>query len=232
MANKKFELKNFNNYFTWTIILFVIFLIYICDVIYFHNDSIAKTNIQFIVDLWFTQKEYESIGDLLVSWGWSVVISYIFGFLIAGLGWNTERKKRKQAEGQANGLKGKLSKVENERDFYKKKYEILEKGINSSATAEDKKPNNKGKPKNKKTSVTSIIVFVVIVVVGGMVIFKTRHSDNHQQVNEPSEQQTNNTPQKPKTPQIPETQQGQEVPQYAYVHIGIPKKSNNANTQK
>ncbi len=169
MSNKKFELKKFNNYFTLTVILFVVFLIYIVEIVYFQNKELTKIEVQLIVDMWFTQKEYNSIGNLLISLGWMLILSYLFGFIIAGYGWYTERKKRIKAEGTANGLKGKLSKVENERDFYKKKYEILEKGINSSAPPADKKPAGKGKPKSKKTS---MIVLLVALIVGGAVVYK------------------------------------------------------------
>ncbi len=169
MSNKKFELEKFNNYFTLAFILSVVFIIYLVEVVFFKNEKLSEWKINLVIDMWVSRREYKSLSELLTAWGFTVFLGYIFGFLIASYGWYTERKKRIKAEGQANGLKGKLSKVENERDFYKKKYEILEKGINSSAPPADKKPNNKGKPKNKKSSV---IILLIVLLVGGGVYYK------------------------------------------------------------
>ncbi len=170
MSNKKFELKKLKNYFTLAIILFVLFSGYIVTVVFVNNSNLSwvasEGNFQLILRLFFTDKTYTSPVSVLIGWGSTVILSYVLGSIISGIGWSRERKKRIKAEGMANGLKGKLSKVENERDFYKKKYEILEKGINSSAPPADKKPAGKGKPKSKK----SPMIILVIVLIGCAII--------------------------------------------------------------
>ncbi len=202
MSNKKFELKNFNNYFTLAVILFIIFVGYVIAVVFVNNSNLLWTassgNFQLILRFFITNKVYTSAVSVLTGWGYTVVLSYVLGSIIAGIGWSKERKKRIKAEGQANGLKGKLSKVENERDFYKKKYEILEKGINSSAPPADKKPAGKGKPKSKKSS---MIALLIALLVGGGVYYKLFYADK-------------------------------EEPQIVHFKIGLPENSNNANTQK
>ncbi len=184
MSNKKLE--KFNNYFTLTVVLFLIFVGYITAVVFVNNSNLSWTasngNFQFILNLFFMDKKYTSAVSVLIGWGATVVLSYVLGFIIAGVGWSKERKKRIQAEGQAKGLKGKLSKIENERDFYKKKYEILEKGINSSAPPADKKPNAKGgKPKSKNSS---LIALLIVLLVGGIVVYQTQSSNKHKKESE------------------------------------------------
>ncbi len=200
MSNKKLE--KFNNYFTLTVILFLLFVGYITAVVFVNNSNLSWTasngNFQLILKLFFTEKSYSSPVSVLIGWGATVVLSYVLGFIVAGVGWSKERKKRMQAEGQANGLKGKLGKIENERDFYKKKYEILEKGINSSAPPADKKPGGKGKPQNKKSP---LIALLIALLVGGAVCYQLFYANKTES-------------------------------QIIHFKIGIPENTNNSNTQK
>ncbi len=188
MSDKKVTIKKFNYYLIFAFIILVLFLGYIAGVVFANKSNLswetANGNFHLALTLWKNvNKIYTSPVSVLTSWGNAIMLSYCLGFVIAGIGWFLEWRKRTQAEKQEKTLKNKLDKLENEKNFYKKKYEILEKGINSSAPPEDKKASKKAK-ENKTTMY--ILVFIMVLVVTGLVGSELIFAKDDKKENQPT----------------------------------------------
>ncbi len=170
MSDKKLTVRKFNYYFILTVILFVFFLGYVTAVVFVNKSNLSwettNGNFQLILNLLITKKTYTAPVTVLTAWGDALMLSYIFGFATTGIGWLLEWRKRTKANKDVSGLKNKLDKAESERNFYKKKYEILEQGINSSAPVETKTVNKKSKKKNKVVVIILVLFILVSAIIG------------------------------------------------------------------
>ncbi len=140
--------------------LSVVFLLYLVAVGY-SNSATAGQGWSFLF------MKTNKAGHLVISWAMGV--SYLIGFIIAGIGWQKEYKKRVKADRDIAGLKTKLGAVEQEKDFYAKKVSILESGINSTAPVDGKKPAPA--KKLNKSSMKSIVILLVVLLLTGIALF-------------------------------------------------------------
>ncbi len=203
---KKLDLEKYATYFTLALILSVVFLLYVL-VFDFINAKGTQINLHKLNFLFFV-KEYESLILLLDSLSIFIALSYVISAVIFGIGWYKEREKRIAAEKKAVGLEGALKKANQEKDFYKKKVDILEGGINSSAPPADKKQGKQGK---KPSKVRNIIILVLFVLLGALLFYGLYWKKDMASTDDNPTMTTPNNNSSPKTSNKTSPKMGKEV---------------------
>ncbi len=145
------------------ILSFVLLIIYLA--IFYHINSDVQDMNAHKFHVIFT--EYKVSCKTIIS---SMLISYLLGCIFPALGWRKANKECDSAHKNISGMKGKLEKVEKEKQFFENKVKILEGGINSAAPGGGGGGGGGGRGgggggKKKKSPKAKIIAGIIILLV-------------------------------------------------------------------